>query len=447
MYNSRALELKVQLLGAFADGKAELRMQQWASFTAGTVVGMVLTVVIVGTNPPAPALPCPTTALTFNSQPAAAAVAPNAKDVAAPATAPAAYTGAAVAPASGGPPPVRSEDQPLSDTPDDELTALLRRIAKDNLVVATTTDGGYLELTVNWICHMKKLGLEAQVLIFSLDEKIHAEVQELGVASYYEATMSKESESVGNWNSKSYNQVVHTKTKHQRAVLERGFDLFFADVDIPWTSDLRDRVLNDVVGLDFVGQQNWPQNDMNTGFMYMRSNARMLRFVDAVLEVEHGLENNTIRAGADPRKDVFYPTDDQSSIAFVLICGFPNGTYPGRGDLEVPQGGEAAPGIVVHNKWQRRVLGQKHGLTSRGVKKTEQTRPYTADCLDTSGVDIAYGLFAPKYYQTGHKDWARLKMDASLTADPTVMYHPNFMKGSQSKKTVLGNYGRWIGSC
>ena len=416
---------------------------QWASITAGTAIGMVLTVVIIGTNPPALAPPCPTanaeTAPTVNSQQ------PVPRDAKAPA--PAAYAAVAVAPARVAPPAVRPEDLPVPDTPDDELTALLRRVAKDNLVVATTTDGGYLELTVNWICHMKRLGLEAQVLIFSLDEKIHAKVQELGVASYYEATMAKESESVGNWNSKSYNQVVHTKTKHQRAVLQRGFDLFFADVDIPWTSDLRDRVLSDVAGLDFVGQQNWPQNDMNTGFMYMRSNVRMLRFVDAVLEVEHRLENNTIRAGADPRKDVFYPTDDQSSIAFVLICGFPNGTYPGRGDFGVPQGGEAAPGITVHNKWQRRVLGQKHGLTSRGVKKTEQTRPYTADCLDTSGVDIAYGFFAPKYYQTGHKDWARLKMDASLATDPTVMYHPNFMKGSQTKKTVLGNYGRWIGSC
>lgn len=117
---------------------------------------------------------------------------------------------------------------------------------------------------------MKKLGLEKQVLVFALDEEIHKIVRDAGVASYFDRTMSKSSQQVGNWNSKSYNQVVHTKTKHQRAVLERGFNLFFTDVDIPWTSDLRDRVRNDSTNLDFVGQQNWVQNDMNTGFMFMR---------------------------------------------------------------------------------------------------------------------------------------------------------------------------------
>jgi hypothetical protein len=157
----------------------------------------------------------------------------------------------------------------------DELSQLLKKVASDGrMVVATSTDFGYLSMTKNWICHLRKLGLAGKVLVFSLDEKIHQAVLDEGVASYFEKGMSKTGQhdsAVGHWNSKSYNQVVHTKTKHQHAVLKRGYNLFFTDIDIPWLDDYRNQIVRDTPhNVDFVGQQNWPQNDMNVGFFYAR---------------------------------------------------------------------------------------------------------------------------------------------------------------------------------
>eukprot|EP00039_Didymoeca_costata_P022516 m.4680 g.4680 ORF g.4680 m.4680 type:complete len:431 (+) comp3057_c0_seq2:183-1475(+) len=330
----------------------------------------------------------------------------------------------------------------------DQLTKILRKVAsKDKMVVATSTDYGYLSITKNWICHMKKLGLEKQVVVFSLDKKIHEAVREEGIYSYFEPEMSKSGETVGVWNSKSYNQVVHTKTKHQHAILKRGFDLFFTDIDIPWTIDWRPIIAKATPeNVEFNGQQNWPQNDMNVGFFFARSTTTMLTFFENVLKLEDLLEKRIIPLGNDPRKDIFDPSDDQSAIAFSLLCGFPNGSYPGRGNFDAPKGGHPAKdaGIEVQPHWQRRMLFKYHSLTNRKLKHHLSTRVFDANCQDTTGLKFKYGLLPPLYFQTGHKDYKRYQMDAILFTNMTTLYHPNFMKGKDKKIDSLTNYKRWL---
>lgn len=76
------------------------------------------------------------------------------------------YTNAAVDHASG--------------APRDELTVLLESVQENGMVVATTTDNGYLDLTINWVCHLKTLHLEGKVIVFALDEEIHKEMSARG---------------------------------------------------------------------------------------------------------------------------------------------------------------------------------------------------------------------------------------------------------------------------
>lgn len=330
----------------------------------------------------------------------------------------------------------------------DEVLASV--VSPGNMVVATSTDFGYIEITINWMCHMRKLGLEKNVLIFSLDEKIHEAVQHAGFISYYESDMAKAQEAIGNWNSKSYNQVVHTKTKHQHAVLSRGYNLFFTDIDIPWMADYRGSLGRDIPdGVSFVGQQNWPQCDMNVGFFFARSDPAMIQFFANVIELEMAIERKEIPIGMDPRKDIFDPSDDQSVIAFHLLCGSPNGTYPGRGNFDRPLGGQKPEGAQyeVQPKWQRRMLFRLHALTNRKVAVMDHTRVFEADCTATTGYTFKYGFLPPRWYQTGHKDWKKYKMDEVLTTNTSALYHPNFMKGKQRKIDALKDYGRWIDKC
>ena len=58
----------------------------------------------------------------------------------------------------------------------DPLGALLSKVQDRGVVVATTTDSGYLPLTVNWICHLRRLGLSDKVIVFALDEKTHQDM-------------------------------------------------------------------------------------------------------------------------------------------------------------------------------------------------------------------------------------------------------------------------------
>lgn len=92
------------------------------------------------------------------------------------------YTNAAVDHASG--------------APRDELTVLLESVQENGMVVATTTDNGYLDLTINWVCHLKTLHLERKVIVFALDEEIHKEMIARGadtlaidVLTYFRVTL------------------------------------------------------------------------------------------------------------------------------------------------------------------------------------------------------------------------------------------------------------------
>lgn len=63
----------------------------------------------------------------------------------------------------------------------DKLMVLLESVQEHGLVVATTTDNGYLDLTINWVCHLKTLHLEQKVIVFALDAEIHKEMVSRGV--------------------------------------------------------------------------------------------------------------------------------------------------------------------------------------------------------------------------------------------------------------------------
>lgn len=164
----------------------------------------------------------------------------------------------------------------------------------------------------------------------------------------------------------------------------------------------------------------------------------MVHFMSTVVTLENNIEQGTIKTGNDPRHDVFHPSDDQSAIAFTLLCGTSDGQYPGRGDSGFPKGGMVSldSPITVQSKWQRSTLNSRHSISRRMLKISDHRRSYTSHCLETSGVDIVYALLPPKYYQTGHKDWHYYKFDEALS-NMSIMFHPNFIRGSPKKVEAM----------
>ena len=134
--------------------------------------------------------------------------------------------------------------QPVTRPIVDGLTHVLERVAEHNSIVMTTADSGYKEMVLNFACHMRKLKIK-NYIVFCLDKKLHLFLQGLNISSYFNESMSKKSTTkVSSWNSPSFNEVVHLKTKQQHAVLSRGFDMIFSDVDIVWKSDVRCIILD-----------------------------------------------------------------------------------------------------------------------------------------------------------------------------------------------------------
>ena len=124
-------------------------------------------------------------------------------------------------------------------------------------VIITTAEYGYKELAMNWSCQMAKLGVR-NAFVWSLDLKLHLYLEGLGYNSFYSPGISIDGATstvissggasgsggtsavtgasaagptvVGQWNSDSFNDVVHMKTRQIQHVIELGYHPLFVDI-------------------------------------------------------------------------------------------------------------------------------------------------------------------------------------------------------------------------
>ena len=117
-----------------------------------------------------------------------------------------------------------------------DLERTLASIAINKAVLVTTASNEFASVLANWLCHVKRLRMK-NVLVIALDKETALQVQAAGVATLWDRAFSRANGTIGTFASKSYLQAVYSKTRHQRAVLAAGYNLFFSDTDIPWTHD------------------------------------------------------------------------------------------------------------------------------------------------------------------------------------------------------------------
>lgn len=117
-----------------------------------------------------------------------------------------------------------------------DLENTLAAIAVNKAVLVTTASKEFANVLANWLCHVKSLKMP-NVLVVALDEETALQVRAAGVATLWDQAFNRADGTIGTFASKSYLQAVYSKTRHQRAVLAAGYDLFFSDTDIPWTHD------------------------------------------------------------------------------------------------------------------------------------------------------------------------------------------------------------------
>jgi hypothetical protein len=314
------------------------------------------------------------------------------------------------------------------------------------------------------------------VLIFALDEEIADQARSAGIAYLLDTHFSRGNSSIGTFASESYNQAVYSKTRHQVSVLKAGFNLFFSDTDIPWTSDWSKEIAQwagttqDMASEEFnrytqsllvglflswgavvlielrwgllvvsqVLSPGWPWHDLNTGFFFARSTTATLRLFALLLDLEDHLAKGIIKPN-DPGSYTYaddLEKSDQTCFNFLLVCGFSNGTIPATLTTE-----RAKKYITMEERKHLRWPWHKK------LDKWPNMMTFTTACSATTSLKLNYGVLRPDRFQTGHKKYSKTKWKRMSYEERHVMYHGNYLFGAEQKMDAFKDRGRWIESC
>eukprot|EP00039_Didymoeca_costata_P005831 m.85060 g.85060 ORF g.85060 m.85060 type:complete len:391 (+) comp12993_c0_seq1:272-1444(+) len=331
--------------------------------------------------------------------------------------------------------PLSTVSQPTSSlkTVSKHLQQVLKKVAKNNVVLMTSGSKEFSGIMENWLCHMRKLNIK-NVIVFALDQETAIQANNHGFASLWDDTFKRTTDSIGVFKSESYLQAVYTKTQHQLAVLTAGYHVFFSDADIPWTADWLTPIVEWADTLDIVLSPGWPWPDLNTGFFFAKSTNNSINLFQNLRILESNLAEGKV---ASSRHSYTWKglleKSDQTCLNFLLMCGLPNGILPSSVSNLTAQV-FLLKAEKIHRKWPWHSNKWPNLLTFDRVCKS-------------SNISVKYGVLSPRDFQTGHPKYNQTKWARAAFDNKNVMYHGNYLLGADAKIEAFRKRNRWIASC
>lgn len=122
--------------------------------------------------------------------------------------------------------------------------------------IVSACNFGYLPLTLNWLKSLELLGLQENVLLYSLDKKVQEALNEKGIENIlWETTkFSDIPEEHNSIHSDAWADIVFRKIELVNATLKSGEDVFFTDSDIIFKKNPIEHLKGMTENLDMVIQ-------------------------------------------------------------------------------------------------------------------------------------------------------------------------------------------------
>jgi len=214
----------------------------------------------------------------------------------------------------------------------------------DGTVLTTLTNYGYLLYTLNMLKSLRPYGLDRKVLIVTIDEKSHIILQNMG---YHTICIHDSLAKFFPWNSKGYDKICYYKLEMIYQILSLGHNLVLIDGDIVFQQN----PVKDILEWNQSTEDVWIQNDstddnnttnMCTGYMFIRSNAKMIDLYDCVSD-----------AGKEKYKKCALDNNDQTYFNKYVkpectMKGLPLALYP-NGDFFYNSSNLTT--VLVHFNW------------------------------------------------------------------------------------------------
>lgn len=156
-------------------------------------------------------------------------------------------------------------------------------------IITTVTNRGYLLYTLNMLKSLAQFGLDKKILIVCIDKKGANILIKLGYNVY-----CIDDSNLGNfcpWNSKGYDKICYLKLKLIYSILLLDKNVLLVDGDIVFrknplediSSWLKDKIYD--VWIQNDAQENRNIINMCTGYMFIKSNDRLIKLYDCVSEI------------------------------------------------------------------------------------------------------------------------------------------------------------------
>ena len=219
-------------------------------------------------------------------------------------------------------------------------------------VLTTLTNHGYLLYTLNMLKSLKSYGLDKKILIVAIDQKAYSILKRLGYHTVYIEQTPSSLHSFCPWNTKGYDRICYYKLELLYRILSLHKNILLIDGDIVFQRD----PLHDINEWNMASEDVWIQNDgteeddttnMCTGYMFVRSNEKMIGLYDCISEsgktkyMKCALDNNdqtyfntfvkpwcTMKAlplSLYPNGQVFYKTDSLQEFATLVHFNWTKG--------------------------------------------------------------------------------------------------------------------------
>lgn len=222
----------------------------------------------------------------------------------------------------------------------------------DKTVITTVTNYGYLFYTLNMLKSLKPYGLDKKVFIVCIDNKGTKVLEELGYQVF-----GLENNTLGNfcpWNSKGYDKICYIKLELIYRILSLNKNVLLVDGDIVFLKD----PMNDLrewwkdmiydVWIQNDAQKNNNTKNMCTGYMFIKSNYRLIELYDCVSEMG---QKKYIQCAFDNNDQSYF---NKFVKPYCMICPLLLENYPnGKMFYDYCDSYETIPSMIVlvHFNW------------------------------------------------------------------------------------------------
>ncbi|XP_033114760.1 UDP-D-xylose:L-fucose alpha-1,3-D-xylosyltransferase 3-like isoform X2 [Anneissia japonica] len=179
------------------------------------------------------------------------------------------------------------EENVLTHVPRISLT-VQKKDAQDlmkNTVVLSSTNSGFLDMAINWLESIKKLGIRPNIILVAEDEEAYEKLKSYKDSTTYirkGSSLQSTNKSKLVYNTREYKKLVYRRPKYIYDELQKGKNVFFCDVDTFWLKDPFPYFVGDydvILQRDVYFRKRRVPITYCAGMVYFRSSTPVNRFV------------------------------------------------------------------------------------------------------------------------------------------------------------------------